>query len=142
MNRVPVRCVAFARSYARSRTRSRSLRAALESHGYSVRSATSGPAALEACATERPDVVLLDLGLPGLDGVETTIEILRQQGSSSPFGTDTDKVVQALADGFSDGTRAAMLVAVVFLALGVLGAVRVWVVARRTDGAPATSDAR
>jgi two-component system KDP operon response regulator KdpE len=48
----------------------RSLRAALESHGYSVRSATSGPAALEACATERPDVVLLDLGLPGLDGVE------------------------------------------------------------------------
>src|SRR5437667_8928523 len=48
----------------------RSLRAALESHGYHVRSATSGPSALEACATERPDVVLLDLALPGLDGVE------------------------------------------------------------------------
>lgn len=72
----------------------------------------------------------------------TTIEVLRQEGSSSPFGADTDKVVQALADGFSDGTRAAMLVAVVFLALGVLGAVRVWVVARRTDGAAQTSDAR
>ncbi|RZU65310.1 EmrB/QacA subfamily drug resistance transporter [Microterricola gilva] len=63
----------------------------------------------------------------------TTIEILRQQGSSSPFGSDTDTVVKALAEGFSDGTRAAMLVAVVFLALGVLGAVRVWVVARRTS---------
>src|SRR5438477_3624768 len=48
----------------------RSLRAALESHGYRVRSAATGPIALEACATERPDVVLLDLALPGLDGVE------------------------------------------------------------------------
>src|ERR1700680_1943230 len=48
----------------------RSLRAALESHGYRVRTATSGPSALEACAAERPDVVLLDLALPGLDGVE------------------------------------------------------------------------
>jgi two-component system KDP operon response regulator KdpE len=48
----------------------RSLRAALESHGYRVRSATNGLTALEACAAERPDVVLLDLALPGLDGVE------------------------------------------------------------------------
>lgn len=48
----------------------RSLRAALESHGYRVRSAVNGPAALEACAAERPDVVLLDLALPGLDGVD------------------------------------------------------------------------
>ena len=48
----------------------RSLRAALESHGYRVRSAVNGPMALEACASERPDVVLLDLALPGLDGVE------------------------------------------------------------------------
>jgi len=62
----------------------------------------------------------------------TTIEILRQQGSASPFGSDTNRVVQALADGFSDGTRAAMLVAVVFLALGLLGAWRVWAVARVT----------
>src|SRR6184192_1301024 len=48
----------------------RSLRAALESHGYRVRSAASGAAALDACASERPDVVLLDLALPGMDGVE------------------------------------------------------------------------
>jgi two-component system, OmpR family, KDP operon response regulator KdpE len=48
----------------------RSLRAALESHGYRVRSATTGLIALEECAAERPDVVLLDLALPGLDGVE------------------------------------------------------------------------
>jgi two-component system KDP operon response regulator KdpE len=48
----------------------RSLRAALESHGYRVRSASTGLLALEECAAERPDVVLLDLALPGLDGVE------------------------------------------------------------------------
>jgi two-component system, OmpR family, KDP operon response regulator KdpE len=48
----------------------RSLRAALESHGYKVRSTQNGAAALEACAAERPDVVLLDLALPGMDGVE------------------------------------------------------------------------
>jgi two-component system, OmpR family, KDP operon response regulator KdpE len=48
----------------------RSLRAALESHGYRFRSAATGSVALEACAAERPDVVLLDLALPGLDGVE------------------------------------------------------------------------
>jgi two-component system KDP operon response regulator KdpE len=48
----------------------RSLRAALESHGYRVRSAANAVMALDACAAERPDVVLLDLALPGLDGVE------------------------------------------------------------------------
>jgi two-component system KDP operon response regulator KdpE len=48
----------------------RSLRAALESHGYDVRAAFSGASALEACAAARPDVVLLDLAMPGLDGVE------------------------------------------------------------------------
>src|SRR5215210_7187101 len=48
----------------------RSLRAALESHGYSVRSAPNGQIALDECTAERPDVVLLDLALPGMDGVE------------------------------------------------------------------------
>ena len=48
----------------------RSLRAALESHGYRVRAATNGPTALDECVAQRPDVVLLDLGLSGMDGVE------------------------------------------------------------------------
>jgi two-component system KDP operon response regulator KdpE len=48
----------------------RSLRAALESHGYHVRAALTGAAALEQCAEQRPDVVLLDLALPGMDGIE------------------------------------------------------------------------
>ena len=38
--------------------------------GYAVAQAHTGPAALETARTEHPDVVVLDLGLPGLDGVE------------------------------------------------------------------------
>jgi two-component system, OmpR family, KDP operon response regulator KdpE len=42
----------------------------LESRGYRVRTAPNGPMALEEIAIERPDVVLLDLAMPGMDGVE------------------------------------------------------------------------
>ena len=38
--------------------------------GYDVRTAATGPAALEAVAERVPDLVLLDVMLPGLDGVE------------------------------------------------------------------------
>jgi DNA-binding response OmpR family regulator len=42
---------------------------ALAAHGYEAVLAGSGAAALEAAARARPDLVLLDLGLPDLDGV-------------------------------------------------------------------------
>jgi CheY-like chemotaxis protein len=38
--------------------------------GYEVKTAFTGPAALAAAAAWRPDAVLLDVGLPGLDGFE------------------------------------------------------------------------
>ncbi len=38
--------------------------------GYDVAQAHTGPAALEAARAYPPDVVVLDLGLPGLDGIE------------------------------------------------------------------------
>ncbi|MEO8470123.1 MAG: response regulator transcription factor [Chloroflexota bacterium] len=52
----------------------------LEHAGFSVESAASGPAALEIIATTQPDLVILDLGLPGIDGLEVTKRI-RQAGS-------------------------------------------------------------
>lgn len=48
----------------------RFLRAALSSEEFSIHQAESGHAALAAAAVSRPDIILLDLGLPDLDGVE------------------------------------------------------------------------
>jgi len=46
------------------------VRGYLEREGWLVSSATDGDAALELAARERPDVVVLDLMLPGTDGIE------------------------------------------------------------------------
>jgi PAS domain S-box-containing protein len=46
------------------------LTAGLQERGYRVQTATSGPDALDAARTGRPEVILLDIGLPGLDGYE------------------------------------------------------------------------
>jgi DNA-binding response OmpR family regulator len=44
------------------------IRLALERAGYRVRDVPDGEAALEAVALERPDLILLDVDLPGIDG--------------------------------------------------------------------------
>jgi CheY-like chemotaxis protein len=45
-----------------------SLTLVLELEGHQVKTALDGPTALELAAEFRPDVILLDLGLPGMDG--------------------------------------------------------------------------
>jgi DNA-binding NarL/FixJ family response regulator len=42
-----------------------------------VGEAESGPDAVQSVKRHHPDLVLMDIGLPGLNGVETTVEILR-----------------------------------------------------------------
>jgi two-component system CheB/CheR fusion protein len=42
----------------------------LELSGHEVRTASDGPGALTAASEFRPDVILLDIGLPGMDGYE------------------------------------------------------------------------
>ncbi len=54
----------------------RALSLNLAARGYEVVLADSGEAAMQAVATEHPEMVLLDLGLPGIDGIGT-IEALR-----------------------------------------------------------------
>jgi two-component system, OmpR family, KDP operon response regulator KdpE len=46
----------------------RALKTGLSDHGFEVEAAATGEEALAMAAVRRPDVVLLDLGLPGLDG--------------------------------------------------------------------------
>jgi two-component system KDP operon response regulator KdpE len=42
----------------------------LRARGYEVDTAADGEQALDMAARQRPDVVILDLGLPGIDGIE------------------------------------------------------------------------
>src|SRR2546428_10534336 len=55
----------------------RALRTGLGYQGYDVQAVGSGEEALERMAAWRPDVVLLDLGLPGLDGFEVLSRMRR-----------------------------------------------------------------
>jgi two-component system KDP operon response regulator KdpE len=48
----------------------RGLRANLIARGYDVDTSADGETALDLATKNRPDVVILDLGLPGIDGVE------------------------------------------------------------------------
>jgi len=48
----------------------RSLAMMLRLQGHEVRVANDGPAALEIARADRPDLILLDLGMPGMDGYE------------------------------------------------------------------------
>lgn len=47
----------------------------LQASGYRVLTATDGLQAVERTAAEQPDLVLLDIGLPGLDGLEACRQI-------------------------------------------------------------------
>jgi two-component system KDP operon response regulator KdpE len=49
----------------------------LQGRGYQVRTAADGQAALSAVADERPDIVLLDVAMPGMDGVEVCRRLRR-----------------------------------------------------------------
>jgi two-component system KDP operon response regulator KdpE len=55
----------------------RFLRASLAAHGYAIFEAGDGQSALSAVSADRPDLVILDLGLPDLDGIEVT-RLLRE----------------------------------------------------------------
>ncbi|HMM40316.1 MAG TPA: response regulator [Thermomicrobiales bacterium] len=53
----------------------RAVRAGLQANGFAVELAPSGDAALDAIALNVPDVVILDLGLPDIDGIEVVRQI-------------------------------------------------------------------
>lgn len=53
----------------------RVLRATLSSHGYVMREAASGEGAVEAVHEERPDLILLDVNMPGIGGIAAAREI-------------------------------------------------------------------
>jgi DNA-binding response OmpR family regulator len=69
----------------------------LERAGFAVSTARSGPEALMRARQERPDLIVLDLGLPQLDGLEVTRRLRRDSGVPILMLTgrddETDKIV-------------------------------------------------
>ncbi|MBN1297011.1 sigma-54-dependent Fis family transcriptional regulator, partial [bacterium] len=61
----------------------RSMRMILEYSGYSVSEAQDGPTALASARKHRPDLVLLDIKMPGMDGLEV-LENLHQDYPGLP----------------------------------------------------------
>ncbi len=69
----------------------------LEREGFAVTSVADGQAALDAALTDPPDVVLLDVMLPGIDG----LEVCRRLRATSPVpvimltarGEETDRII-------------------------------------------------
>jgi two-component system response regulator MprA len=81
------------------------LRRSLRHEGYEVRTALDGVAALDAAAEFFPDLVVLDLGLPRLDGIEVCRR-LRADGDVPILiltaRTETDDRVTGLDSGADD----------------------------------------
>lgn len=78
----------------------------LRARGYEVSAAADGRSALDAAATQQPEVVVLDLGLPDIDGVDvilalrkwTDVPILVLSGRSG--GSDKVEALDAGADDY------------------------------------------
>jgi signal transduction histidine kinase/ActR/RegA family two-component response regulator len=58
-----------------------SLAALLEIDGFDAHAVYDGAAAIEAAAASQPDIVILDLGMPGMDGYETARAIRQRPGA-------------------------------------------------------------
>jgi len=83
----------------------RALRITLKARGYEVETAADGATALELAASRHPEVIVLDLGLPDLDGVEV-IQGLRPWFTAPivvlSARQDSDDKVAALDAGADD----------------------------------------
>ena len=81
------------------------LRAALTNHGYDLIEAANGQEGITQITTRQPDIVLLDLGLPDIDGLEITQQL--REWTNVPIivlsarGQERDKVA-ALEGGADD----------------------------------------
>lgn len=78
----------------------------LQKEGYAIRLAQSGGAAIESAALEPPDLILLDVSMPGMDGYETCRRLCAMEGLSSIpiiLITAEKKGSESMLEGFKAG---------------------------------------
>jgi two-component system KDP operon response regulator KdpE len=107
----------------------------LRSRGYEVLTAMSGRAGLESVERDKPDLIVLDLGLPDVEGIDVC-RLVREHSNTpivilSARGAEADKV-RALDAGADD------YVTKPFGAEELIARIRAAL--RRSDGASATSE--
>jgi two-component system, OmpR family, alkaline phosphatase synthesis response regulator PhoP len=80
----------------------------LEKEGFSCRTCRDGLAALEMFQEQKPDLVILDLMIPALDGLEVCARIRQKPGSKDPYilmltarGEELDRII-GLSTGADD----------------------------------------
>jgi len=72
-----------------------------QAEGYTVHSATDGPSGLKAARVFKPDIVVLDIMLPGMDGLELLQQLRRESNDVyvimlTAKSEETDKIVGLL----------------------------------------------
>jgi two-component system cell cycle response regulator DivK len=81
----------------------------LRSAGHTVFSATNAEAALTMAHAEQPDLILMDIQLPGMDGLEATAELKRDPATGAipvialtalAMKGDEDRIRAAGCDGY------------------------------------------
>src|SRR5688572_748342 len=78
------------------------LQRSLRMEGYEVRTTGDGPSALEVAGSYLPDLVVLDLGLPGLDGIDVARELRRRDDTPILMLTARD-AVESRVEGLDSG---------------------------------------
>jgi DNA-binding NtrC family response regulator len=78
---------------------------ALEREGYEVRSATGGPTILDNVASWRPDVVLLDINLPGKSGMDILKELKKEGAYPEVIMLTADDTAETAVKAMKIGAR-------------------------------------
>jgi two-component system KDP operon response regulator KdpE len=79
------------------------LRRSLERRGYQVAEASGGQAGLRALAAERPDLLILDISMPEVDGPDIVLRV-RRQGLTLPILLTSGNVDPALERRLQPGS--------------------------------------
>jgi len=80
----------------------------LTARGYEVIEAGDGPGGLETALRERPDLILMDINIPGFDGMEATVRLKKSEIAKTPvialtanaMRGDREKVMAAGCDEY------------------------------------------